>query len=141
VTLAAFENGGTATVVRHGYESRVTGWHPPADEPWKIIERAELLLKLQPKLRYNLIGHNCERMATLCAVNRWAESYQVRRGFAVKALISAATLMTIGVLNRRNVPVPGWLRAFAVGSTIAGLGARSSYNRGIKRLWDEIRDD
>jgi len=141
VTLAAFENGGTATVVRHGYESRVTGWHPPADEPWKIIERAEFLLKLQPKLPYNLIGHNCEHMATLCAVNRWAESYQVRRGFAVKALISAATLMTISVLNRRNVPVPGWLQAFAVGSTIAGLAARSSYNRGIKKLWDEIRDD
>jgi hypothetical protein len=80
-------------------------------------------------------------MATLCAVNRWAESYQVRRGFAVKALISAATLMTISVLNRRNVPVPGWLQAFAVGSTIAGLAARSSYNRGIKKLWDEIRDD
>lgn len=42
-------------------------------------------------------------------MNRWAESYQVRRGFAVKALISAATLMTISVLSRRNVPVPGWL--------------------------------
>lgn len=109
VTLAAFENGGAATVVRHGYESGVTGWHPPADER--------------------------------CAVNRWAESYQVRRGFAVKALITAGTLMTISALNRRNVPVPGWLQAFAVGSTIAGVAARSSYNRGIKKLWDEIRDD
>src|ERR1700683_4063221 len=82
VSVAEFEQGGTAEVVRHGYESPFTGWHPAADERWKIIERAEFLLKLQPKLPCNLVGHNCEHMANLCSVNRWAESYQVRRFFA-----------------------------------------------------------
>jgi hypothetical protein len=79
-------------------------------------------------------------MATLCAMNWWAESYQVRRGFAVKALISAATLMTVSVLNRTNVPVPGWLQALAVGSAVAGPAAGASYYRG-KKLWDEFRAD
>jgi hypothetical protein len=54
--LRDFENGGTAGVVRHGYDSCFTGWHPSADEPWKIVERAEFLLKLEPILKYNLIG-------------------------------------------------------------------------------------
>jgi hypothetical protein len=67
VSLSDFENGVTAKVVRHGYEGWFTGDHPAADEPWKVIERAELLLKLQPKLKYNLIGHNCEIIATICA--------------------------------------------------------------------------
>src|SRR5262250_1649662 len=50
VSLLDFENGGTAEVVRHGYSSWFTGWRPPADEPWKITERAEFLLKPQPKV-------------------------------------------------------------------------------------------
>jgi hypothetical protein len=37
-----------------------TGHHPATDEPWKVIERAEFLLKLQPKLKYNLIGRSGE---------------------------------------------------------------------------------
>jgi hypothetical protein len=56
VPLKDFEHGGTAGVVRHGYDNWFTGWHPSADEPWKIVERAEFLLKLEPKLKYNLIG-------------------------------------------------------------------------------------
>jgi hypothetical protein len=58
VTLADFEQGGPAKVVRHGYESWFTGHHPATDEGWKIVARAEFLLKLQPRLKYNLIGHN-----------------------------------------------------------------------------------
>jgi hypothetical protein len=74
VTLEDFEQGGTATVVRHGYESWFTGHHPAADEPWKIVERAEFLLKRQPALKYNLIGHNCEIIANMCASGSWTES-------------------------------------------------------------------
>src|SRR5258708_23853980 len=66
VSLADFENGGTAEAVRHGYRSWFTGWHPPADEPWETVERAEFLLQLQPKLRYNPIRHNLEIIAHLC---------------------------------------------------------------------------
>jgi lecithin:retinol acyltransferase len=68
VTLAEFVQGGTATVERHGYESMLdTGYHPPADEGWKVVARAEFLLKLQHRLPYNLIGHNCEIIADMCA--------------------------------------------------------------------------
>jgi hypothetical protein len=42
VTLAEFVQGGIATVERHGYESVLdTGYHPPADEGWKAVARAE----------------------------------------------------------------------------------------------------
>src|ERR1700722_6482471 len=79
VTLAEFVQGGIATVERHGYESMLgTGYHPPADEGWKIVARAEFLLKLQHRLPYNLIGHNCEIIANVCASQNWTESYQVR---------------------------------------------------------------
>jgi hypothetical protein len=72
VTLRDFEQRGTAGVVRHGYESWLGGgYHPAADEPWKIVARAEFLLKLQPRLPYNLIGHNCEIIANICASGSW----------------------------------------------------------------------
>ena len=67
VPLRDFEQDGTATAVRHGYHSRSsTGWHPPADESWKVIERAEFLLKLQPRLPYDLIGQPA-RSSPTCA--------------------------------------------------------------------------
>ena len=141
VSLADFAQGGTARVVRHGYESRFSGWHPPADEPWKIIERAEFLLKLQPKLPYNLIGHNCEHMATLCAVNRWAESYQVRRFFGINAGISSASLIYVSWLRRKNMPVPSWANRILLGLALTSFAAIGTYNHLIKKLWDEIRDD
>ena len=85
VTLAEFVQGGAATVERHGYESMLdTGYHPPADEGWKVVARAEFLLKLQHRLPYNLIGHNCETIANVCASRNWTESYQVRRCSAVR---------------------------------------------------------
>jgi hypothetical protein len=43
VPLAVFEDGGTAKVVRHGYESWFTGHHPSADSAWKAAARAEFL--------------------------------------------------------------------------------------------------
>ena len=81
VSLKDFEQDGTTTVVRHGYDSRLTGWHPPADESWKVVKRAEFLLSLQPRLPYNLIGHNCEIIANMCVSGGWTESYQARRYF------------------------------------------------------------
>jgi hypothetical protein len=66
VLLQDFEQGGTARVVRHGYESWFSGWHPPADESWKIVERAEFLLKLEPRLPYNLVGQLREIIANMC---------------------------------------------------------------------------
>jgi Lecithin retinol acyltransferase len=141
VSLAKFEGTGAAEVVRHGYNSGVTGWHPPADQPWQIIERAEFLLKLQPKLPYNLIGHNCEHMANLCSVNRWAESYQVRRFFAAKLPVSIATRLGVAWFSRRKRPLPSWLTTVAIGGAILTFAVKTTCDLGIKKLWDEIRDD
>ena len=92
-TLAEFVQGCTATLERHGYESMLdTGYHPPADEGWKAVARAEFLLKLQHRLPYNLIGHNCEIIANMCASRNWTESYQVRRGSAARPQYSQLTI-------------------------------------------------
>ncbi len=143
VTLEDFENGGTARVVRHGYGSWFTGWHPPADEPWKIIERAEFLLKLQPKMQYNLIGRNCETIANMCVSGAWTESYQVRRFFGARAIGSAAFLFWLGRRSRANLPLPRWSLAGAAGIVWVGssIGTIALYNNQIKQLWAEIRDD
>lgn len=141
VSLKDFEKGGTAEFVRHGKDSPFTGYHPPADEPWKIIERAEFLLKLQPKLRYNLIGHNCEIIANMCACGGWTESYQTRTFFGARALMDMAFLVWQSRRNRAKLPVPGWVKLAVVGGVLVGLGVRYTYNHQIKLFWEEIRDD
>jgi Lecithin retinol acyltransferase len=139
VPLEEFEQDGTDEVVRHGYESWFgTGYHPPADEPWKIIERAEFMLKLQPKLRYNLIGHNCEHIANLCVSQYWGESYQVRRFFGARALATGAFMIWLASRSRKNLPLPGWVAPAAVMSTVLTVATIGAYNYQIKKFWEEI---
>ncbi len=141
VSLADFENGGTAEAVRHGYSSWFTGWHPPADEPWKTVERAEFLLKLQPKLRYNLIGHNCEIIANMCVSGAWTESYQVRRFFGVRAIGAAVFLFWLAGRSRAKLPLPEWAIRAGIAWVLSGIGTIMMYNHQIKQFWAEIRDD
>lgn len=142
VTLAEFENGGTASVVPAGYDSLLdTGYHPAPEAAWKVIARAEYMLKLQHRLPYNLIGHNCEIIANLCAAGGWSESYQVRRFFRGKALISAACLMYISWLGRKNLPLPSWVAPAAITSVLVSVITIGTYNDQIRRLWREIRTD
>ncbi|HEY2077979.1 MAG TPA: hypothetical protein VGH53_16735 [Streptosporangiaceae bacterium] len=47
------------------------------------------MLKLQPRLPYNLIGHNYEIIANMCSGN-WTESYQVRGSFGARAWMTFA---------------------------------------------------
>jgi len=141
VTLADFEKGSRAAAVRHGYESWFTGHHPAADEPWKIIERAEFLLKLQPRLRYNLIGHNCEIIANMCASGSWTESYQVRRFFGVRVAVDMALMLWLGGRERAKRSVPGWVLLMVAGGVVVGFGVKYTYDDQIRRLWKEIRAD
>jgi lecithin:retinol acyltransferase len=141
VSLQDFEQGGQAKVVRHGYESWFTGWHPPADEPWKIVERAEFLLKLQPRLPYNLIGHNCEIVANMCVSGGWTESYQARRYFAVRVAIDVPLSFWLASRSRANLPTPRWVSPVMVGGALLTIGIRETYNHQIKLFWKEIRDD
>jgi hypothetical protein len=138
VSLEKFERDGTAEVVSHGRSNLFTGYHPPADEPWKIVERAEFLLKLQPRLSYNLIGHNCEHIANMCISYCWIESYQVRRFFGVRALGSAAFLFWLADRSRANLPLPKWVLPVVAASSLVTFGTIGTYNHQIKRFWDEI---
>lgn len=141
VSLQEFEKGGTASVVRHGYDSWFTGWHPPADRPWKIVERAEFLLKLQPRRPYNLIGHNCEIIANMCVSGGWTESYQARRYFTVRTVMNVPLSFWLASRSRANLPTPRWVSPVVVGGLLLSIGVRETYNRHIKRLWSEIRHE
>jgi hypothetical protein len=141
VSLKDFEQGGTAATVRHDYGSPFTGWHPPADEAWMIIERAEFLLRLQPRLPYNLIGHNCEIIASMCVSGGWTESYQARRYFAVRVVIDTGLLAWIARRSRAKRPMPRWVSPVVIAGTAATIGVRFIYNDQIRRFWKEIRDD
>jgi hypothetical protein len=138
VSLHDFENGGTANVIRHGTPKFITGYDPPADEAWKIVERAEFLLKLQPRLPYHLIGHNCEHIANMCVAGTWIESYQVRTFFGASALGSFAILIWQGGRSRANLPLPPWARWAAAAWTSIGLASIFAYNQQAKKFWDEI---
>jgi Lecithin retinol acyltransferase len=141
VSLEAFEAGTAAEVVRHGYATWYMVWHPPADEPWKVAARAEFLLKLEPKLKYNLIGHNCEHIANMCVSGGWTESYQARSFFLVRALMSMGLLALIASRSRAKLPIPGWVFPVAIAGVALSVGVKFTYDDQIRRFWNEIRDD
>jgi hypothetical protein len=142
VILSEFEDGGRAEVEPSGYESLLdTGYHPAADPGWKVVARAEFLLMLQHRLPYNLIGHNCEIIANLCASQNWTESYQVRRWFRRKAAADGVLLLGLAALSRTGRALPRWSTPVMVAWMAGGLAAIYTYNDQIRRLWNEIRDD
>jgi hypothetical protein len=140
VSLRDFEQRGAAKVARHGYDSWSTGLHPPADEPWKIVERAEFLLKLKPSLPYNLIGHNCEIIANMCVSSGWTESYQARRYFTMREVVDVPLLFWIANRSRAKLPLPRWVFPVVVVGVLVTIGVKVTYDRQIKLFWDEIRD-
>lgn len=141
ISLADFEDGGTAEVVRHGYESWFTGHHPATDEHWKVIERAEFLLKLQPKLKYHLIGRNCEVIANMYASGSWNESYQVRRFFTFRTAMDLALMLGISGRVRAKLPILNSVVVLLVAGALASIGVKVTYDDQIRELWNEIRDD
>jgi len=139
VPLKEFELDGTAAVVQHGRHTSLTGYLPAADEPWKIIARAEFLLALQPRLPYNLIGHNCEHIANMCVAGGYTESHQTRFAFGMRGLVSAPAGLWASYLIGQKRPLPKGLVAALVLSAIAGLGSIFIYNHQIKLFWEEVR--
>jgi hypothetical protein len=141
VSLQDFERGGTARVVRHGYGSWFTGWHPPADKSWQIVERAEFLLKLRPRRPYNLIGHNCEIIANMCVSGGWTESYQTRRYFTARTVVDVPLFFWFASRSRAKLPIPRWVFPVAVGATLLSIAVKETYDHQIKLFWNEIRDE
>lgn len=139
VKLGDFELHGPAEVVRHGRVTTLSGYLFEADEPWKIVARAEFLLELQPRPSYNLIGHNCEHIANMCVAGAYTESHQVRTAWGVRALVTLPFFFWYASFSRRNQPAPRALAWGLVLSAIAGPITIFMYNRHIKQFWHEIK--
>lgn len=96
VSLEEFERGGAAHRVRHGYESWFgTGYHPPADEPWKVTERAEFMLKLQPVARPRACTGRrpAQRSSRVAAASRqWEHRCAVRLQIPHVGIAPSATM-------------------------------------------------
>jgi len=50
-------------------------------------------------------------------------------------------MIYIAWLGRRKLPLPSWLYAWVIIGSAVSIAARTTYNHGIKKLWDEIRGD
>jgi hypothetical protein len=135
VSLRDFERSGPAEVVRHGRIAGISGYLFEADEPWKVVARAEFLLKFQPKLKYNLIGHNCEHIANMCAAGAYSESHQVRTMFGVHAYITLAVWLWFS----RKKQTPRLVAAALLLWVLGGPIAIAVYHRQIKLFWDELK--
>ena len=136
VELRDFQRSGPTEVVRHGRVVGISGYLFEADEPWKIIARAEFLLKLQPKLPYNLVGHNCEHIANMCAAGAYTESHQVRTMFGIHAYITLTLWFWLTRKGRLSQPAAGALALWS----LVGFAAIATYNHQIKRLWEELKE-
>ena len=140
VSLREFERDGIAEVVRHGHRTWLSGYLFEPDEPWKIIARAEFLLKLQPKLQYNVVGHNCEHIANMCVAGGYTESHQVRSVFGLRSYLTIALLWGSYLFSAKRAPSRGvWVGLLL--SSIMGTAAVAIYNQEIKMFWKEIRED
>lgn len=84
------------------------------------------MLKLQPRLPYNLIGHNCEHIANMCVAAGYTESHQVRTMFGVRALVGMPFFFRYLYLAGRNRPVPKGLLAGVLMSSAASQSRSSS---------------
>jgi hypothetical protein len=140
VSLKEFERDGTAEVVRHGRRTLLSGYLFEADEPWKIVARAEFLLKLQPKLRYNLIGHNCEHIANMCVTGGNTESHQIRSLFGLRSYLTIALLWSSYLFGAKRAPSKRVWIGLLVSAGI-GTGATTVYHHQIKTFWQQIRAD
>jgi hypothetical protein len=98
VPLNAFENGGSAEVVRHPIT-----WmgltYSPLDDPDKVVARALWLLDHQPP-GYQLAVRNCEFIACWCATSDF-ESFQTKRFMIGKAVLFDLPFL---IVSRRLAP-------------------------------------
>jgi hypothetical protein len=101
VSLAAFERSGTARAVEHGGR---TWWGVPrfdALPSHETVRRAEWLAANNPVGLYDLFGYNCEQAANFCSTGSY-ESYQVRGGFTVSAVVGVGLTLFLAKRQREG---------------------------------------
>lgn len=142
VTLAEFEGGGTAEVVKHGRNRKF--WFlvpslPEAQSAHLVIEQAEWLVANYSPGRYHLIGNNCENIANWCATGWYPESHQVRSGFGAMAMVQFLAF-SIGSYRHRTAltmaSVSTWTK-FAGLLGLVGIAAGMARNQHSKTFWQE----
>jgi hypothetical protein len=138
VALELFQARGTALVVDNGPEPKILGmgvWHAPPLPADEVVDRAEWLVHQDfPLTFYNLVGTNCEHIATWCATGA-AESLQARRVFMPVG--GTALFLTAGLSRWR----PDLLKRFtpAIGGlTILGFALPLIYNRSARKMYQEF---
>lgn len=106
VSLSEFQDETPAEVVAHDHPPLLARWMPTALPRQERVERARFLVGTAIPGRYNLIGHNCEHVATWCVVG-FPESAQVRLGLYVNLAVglALAVFVTSAVRARRPLPV------------------------------------
>jgi hypothetical protein len=135
VTLATFENTGTAVVVPHPRRFLLgLGMGLPDPLPRdEIVARAEWLIGKCPKGRYNLVGSNCEHVANWCITGGYFESLQARRLFMVHAYVGLALTLGWRLSGYKSV----WLKLMLANSVWGPIGP-FLYHTVPYRKWRDI---
>ena len=129
--LAGFAKGGRIDIVVHSENaSYFSGAVGPPDYRADIVHRANWLVANHPPGRYNLIGWNCEHLATFC-VNGYRESSQVRR---ILAFMGFTALPLIGAVafTRKN---SGRVRKYVWVWGVLAVGLMRTYRTYSLRVW------
>lgn len=86
VSLSDFAKGNRVVRVEHPLALPSGDPLGAADRSEEAVYRAEMLLEFHPEGKYNLLGRNCEHIATFC-VTGYSDSPQVRQYLLVGILI------------------------------------------------------
>jgi hypothetical protein len=132
VSFNEFARGLLAEVVKHDRPPRLAQWTPTALSAVECVERARFLAKMAEPGRYNLIGHNCEHVATWCATGV-PESHQVRVGMYVNLFRGIITLFATA--RFRTSPR---IVKFVVASSVFALLINWQYHWHARRFVREI---
>lgn len=86
VTLAEFANGSRVYRVDHPLALPAQDDFGVTTRLDQAVYRAEMLLEFHPEGKYNLLGRNCEHIATFC-ITGYSDSVQVRQYLATGGII------------------------------------------------------
>lgn len=98
------------------------------------------MLKLQPRLPYNLIGHNYEIIANMCK-RKLDRELPGTRFLRRPRLDDLRPRIRFCGRSRAGLPCPRCVTPLAVGSVALTMATIGTYNYQIKNLLDEIMHD
>lgn len=103
--LADFESNGIAEIVPYDQPRSLAPWLPAALPRKERVQRARFLASTAAPGSYNLMGRNCEHVATWC-VTGFPESSQVRVGLYANMLFGLGLGLTVAWAYRTSRKLP-----------------------------------